>query len=85
MTHWQALRSAASHQGIQLSEHIDGADGEIVFRHPCKLGLEGIVAKQLDRPYRSGRSPDQPERAGGDEADRERTVNCGATAPKLNG
>jgi hypothetical protein len=29
-----------------------------VFAHACKLGLEGIVAKRRDRPYRSGRSPD---------------------------
>ena len=42
--------------GIRLSEHLDGADGEIVFRHACKLGLEGIVAKRRDRPYRSGRT-----------------------------
>jgi len=49
---------AKLHKGIRLSEHLDGADGEIVFRHACKLGLEGIVAKRRDRPYRSGRSPD---------------------------
>jgi ATP-dependent DNA ligase len=24
----------------------------------CKLGLEGIVSKREDSPYRSGRSPD---------------------------
>jgi hypothetical protein len=24
----------------------------------CKLGLEGIVSKRKDSPYRSGRSPD---------------------------
>jgi bifunctional non-homologous end joining protein LigD len=29
-----------------------------VFRHACKLGLEGIVSKRKDSPYRSGRSPD---------------------------
>ncbi len=56
------LRNAADHpklgDGIRLSEHIDGADGDIVFRHACKLGLEGIVAKKRDRPYRSGRSTD---------------------------
>jgi bifunctional non-homologous end joining protein LigD len=40
--------------GIQISEHVDGADGAVVFRHACKLGLEGIVAKRRDRPYRSG-------------------------------
>ena len=44
--------------GIRLSEHIDNADGEAVFRHACAMGLEGIVAKRRDRPYRSGRSSD---------------------------
>jgi len=29
-----------------------------VFQHACKLGLEGIVSKRKDSPYRSGRSPD---------------------------
>ena len=33
-------------------------DGETVFRHACKMGLEGIVSKRKDLPYRSGRSPD---------------------------
>jgi len=32
-------------------------DGETVFRHTCKLGLEGIVSKRKKSPYRSGRSP----------------------------
>jgi hypothetical protein len=32
--------------------------GDIVFRHACKLGLEGIVSKRKDSAYRSGRSPD---------------------------
>jgi bifunctional non-homologous end joining protein LigD len=35
-------------------EHIE-ADGEEVFRNACKLGLEGLVAKRADAPYRSGR------------------------------
>jgi bifunctional non-homologous end joining protein LigD len=43
--------------GIQFNEHMEG-DGETVFRHPCKLGLEGIVSKRKDSAYRSGRSPD---------------------------
>jgi bifunctional non-homologous end joining protein LigD len=29
-----------------------------VFRHACKLGLEGIVSKRKASTYRSGRSPD---------------------------
>ena len=43
--------------GIRFNEHMQG-DGETVFRHACKLGLEGIVSKRKDSPYRSGRSPD---------------------------
>ena len=43
--------------GIRPAEHFDG-DGAVAFRHACAMGLEGIVAKRRDRPYRSGRSPD---------------------------
>jgi bifunctional non-homologous end joining protein LigD len=43
--------------GIQFNEHMEG-DGGTVFRHACKLGLEGIVSKRKDSAYRSGRSPD---------------------------
>jgi bifunctional non-homologous end joining protein LigD len=43
--------------GIRWNEHIEG-DGTTIFRHACKLGLEGIVSKRKDSPYRSGRSPD---------------------------
>jgi ATP-dependent DNA ligase len=43
---------------LRLNEHLDQEDGEAVFRYACKLGLEGIVSKRKDSPYRSGRSPD---------------------------
>jgi bifunctional non-homologous end joining protein LigD len=43
--------------GLRWNEHVEG-DGETIFRHACKLGLEGIVSKRKDSPYRSGRSPD---------------------------
>jgi ATP-dependent DNA ligase len=43
--------------GIVLNDHTD-EDGAIVFRHACKLGLEGIVSKRLTAPYRSGASRD---------------------------
>jgi bifunctional non-homologous end joining protein LigD len=43
--------------GIRLSGHIDG-DGALAFEHACRMGLEGIVAKRRDRPYRSGRTAD---------------------------
>ena len=44
--------------GLRLNEHIEHEDGEMVFRHACKIGLEGIVSKRKDSPYRSGRSQD---------------------------
>jgi bifunctional non-homologous end joining protein LigD len=31
------------------------ADGTRVFEQACRMGLEGIVAKRVDAPYRSGR------------------------------
>src|SRR5262249_3889736 len=30
--------------------------GDVVLRHACEIGLEGIVSKRKDAPYRSGRS-----------------------------
>ena len=37
---------------------LDSTDGETVFLHACRMGLEGIVAKWRDAPYRSGRCAD---------------------------
>lgn len=39
---------------LRYSEHFD-EDGEIVLRHACRLSLEGVVSKDRDAPYRSGR------------------------------
>ena len=47
-------RLVAGRTGVRLSEHIEG-DGPIIFEHACKMGLEGIVSKRRDLPYRSGR------------------------------
>jgi bifunctional non-homologous end joining protein LigD len=47
---------AKASPGVRFNEHIEG-DGPTVFAHACKLGLEGIVSKRKDSPYRSGRSP----------------------------
>jgi bifunctional non-homologous end joining protein LigD len=44
--------------GIRLSDHIEETDAGTLFQRACAMGLEGIVAKRRDRPYRSGRSPD---------------------------
>jgi hypothetical protein len=35
----------APHLGIVLNEHYEG-DGNIIFKHACKLGCEGIVSKR---------------------------------------
>jgi len=43
--------------GLRLVEHLDHG-GDIVYRHACKLGCEGIVSKRLGSPYVSGRTPD---------------------------
>jgi ATP-dependent DNA ligase len=58
---------ARASAGIRFNEHLESV-GETVFRHACKLGLEGIVSKRKDSTYRSGRSPglaedEEPERA----------------------
>jgi len=43
--------------GIFLSDFEKGEIGPDLFRHACLMGLEGLVSKHRDRPYRSGRSP----------------------------
>ena len=61
---WDTRRSLVTQlltdagEGIQLCEHIEGADGAVVFRAACNMGLEGIVAKRRDSRYRSGRCRD---------------------------
>jgi bifunctional non-homologous end joining protein LigD len=40
---------------LRLNEHI-AEPGDVVFRHACKLGSEGIVSKRLGSPYISGRT-----------------------------
>ena len=43
--------------GIVLSDHT-ADDGATIFRHACRMGLEGIVSKRISAPYRSGPSRD---------------------------
>jgi bifunctional non-homologous end joining protein LigD len=40
---------------VRLSEHLTGEAKE-VLEHACKLGLEGLIGKQADSVYMSGRS-----------------------------
>jgi bifunctional non-homologous end joining protein LigD len=39
---------------IRFSEHIEG-NGDAFFAEACRAGLEGIVSKRRDQPYRAGR------------------------------
>jgi bifunctional non-homologous end joining protein LigD len=51
-----ALRKLLRHdRGIQYVEHAEG-HGDKMFAAVCQLGLEGIVSKKLDAPYKSGPS-----------------------------
>src|ERR1700759_5118214 len=43
--------------GIFVNPFEIGAIGPDLFRAACDMGLEGMVSKRSDRPYRSGRSP----------------------------
>ncbi len=42
---------------IRYSEEVEG-EGTEIFRVACSFGLEGVVAKRRDQPYRSGRRPE---------------------------
>jgi bifunctional non-homologous end joining protein LigD len=43
--------------GIFVNPFETGAIGPDLFRAACDMGLEGLVSKRSDRPYRAGRSP----------------------------
>ena len=44
--------------GIFVAPFEQGEIGTDLFRAACNTGLEGLVSKRVDRPYRGGRSPD---------------------------
>jgi bifunctional non-homologous end joining protein LigD len=51
------LLSTHAKPQIRYSEHLSG-DGARMLTEACRLGLEGIISKRGDRPYRSGRHDD---------------------------
>ena len=53
-------RSSAARRpdGIFVAPYEQGDIGPDLFRAACTMGLEGLVSKRRDRPYRRGRSPD---------------------------
>ena len=49
------LASADGDPRIRYVEHFESG-GDAVLRSACKLHLEGVVSKQMDAPYQSGRT-----------------------------
>lgn len=54
----QLIGTAAHSQGLlRFGAHMAG-DGAQILARSCDMGLEGIVSKRIDLPYRSGRNGD---------------------------
>ena len=53
----RALVGSGEGQTIRFSDHVQG-QGDGFYRQACRFGLEGIIAKRADAPYRSGRGKD---------------------------
>src|SRR3954468_3889364 len=51
------LKKLIAKTDIQFSESFE-MDGAEMYRHACSVGLEGVVSKVRDAPYRSGRGND---------------------------
>ena len=51
----QLIGKTKNRRAIQYGEHLKG-NGASVLDYVCRLGLEGIVSKRVDAPYRSGLS-----------------------------
>jgi len=47
-----------SQEGLIPIEHMDGPQGDAMFRHVCRPGLEGMVSKRKASRYRSGPTQD---------------------------
>ncbi len=51
------LRRTSKNGPVRFSESLDQT-GEVLLKHACQLGLEGIISKVRNAPYRAGRVPD---------------------------
>jgi bifunctional non-homologous end joining protein LigD len=50
----QIIAGLPQNSPIRLSEHLE-TDGPTMLAHTCRFGLEGIISKRKDLPYRPGR------------------------------
>lgn len=53
----ELLREEKTESALRYSEHFV-EPGQTMLRHACRMGLEGVVSKRADAPYRSGRGRD---------------------------
>ena len=53
----EELLKQKSNEVIRYSEHFE-EPGETMLAHACRMGLEGVISKQIDAPYHSGRTLD---------------------------
>ncbi|BAU48322.1 DNA ligase [Sulfurifustis variabilis] len=50
----------SAHSGgtqLRVSDHVRGK-GDVFYQQACAFGLEGVVSKRIDAPYRNGRTTD---------------------------
>ncbi|TIN01509.1 MAG: DNA ligase D [Mesorhizobium sp.] len=50
------LGKQSDNPAVRFSDHFS-EPGKIMLEHACRMGLEGVVSKRADAPYRSGRGP----------------------------
>ncbi|WP_332681410.1 DNA ligase D, partial [Bosea sp. (in: a-proteobacteria)] len=51
------LQAGKPEAPLRYSEHFV-EPGQTMLRHACRMGLEGVISKRTDAPYRSGRGRD---------------------------
>ncbi|MCA0029186.1 DNA ligase D [Mesorhizobium sp. B263B2A] len=52
----ELLGKPSENAAVRFSDHFT-EPGKIMLEHACRMGLEGVVSKRADAPYRSGRGP----------------------------
>jgi bifunctional non-homologous end joining protein LigD len=53
----ELLKEQPSDAALRYSEDF-AESGEVMLAHACRMGLEGVISKRIDAPYRSGRTLD---------------------------
>lgn len=53
----ELLKAVGADSPLRYSEHFI-EPGQTMLRHACRMGLEGVISKRAEAPYRSGRGRD---------------------------